>query len=140
MSCQVDLDTRFGKMVSLLVSTLTSLAGDDDGTAVGCWPTTPSASTPSNVDSILRPSNSASPLQLLEAEDEVPADGQARIRWIERKLHEHSLLISDLSEYKAEESTLEQERRKVPAFWSSHLRAFLTLFVAVFEVPLHSYK
>uniref|UniRef100_F1KPJ4 Bridge-like lipid transfer protein family member 1 C-terminal domain-containing protein n=1 Tax=Ascaris suum TaxID=6253 RepID=F1KPJ4_ASCSU len=101
----IDLDHRIGKLASLLVSTFSSLAyGDSDEE----WEESGREST---VDSDGEEEQDAE----IDATGEFGSLAQAeeRVQWLERKMHEQSVLVTDLMQCRASEPAIEKERRKL---------------------------
>ncbi|KHN73253.1 Uncharacterized protein Tcan_11964, partial [Toxocara canis] len=101
----IDLDHRIGKLASLLVNTFSSLAyGEDDEE----WEESARES--------MADSNAED-----EQDEEIDATGEfgslaqpeERIQWLERKMHEQSVLVTDLMQCRASEPAIEKERRKL---------------------------
>uniref|UniRef100_A0A158R4Y4 FSA_C domain-containing protein n=1 Tax=Syphacia muris TaxID=451379 RepID=A0A158R4Y4_9BILA len=102
----IDLDHRIGKLASLLVRTFSSMAtGEDDdvwdGSARG------SVSFVSNDES-----DREEEVDTVEGTGTFPGS-EDKIETIERKMHEQSILVMDLMQCGATETTIEQERRKL---------------------------
>lgn len=107
-------NTRFGKLASMLVSTLTSLAGEYNVDAY-LLPEPSTRGTPSPMNGAAGSDNESEADDLLE---DLPAiqrlpRGKNRTKMIESQMHEQAKLVNNLMTYGASEATIEIERRRL---------------------------
>ncbi|KAI1727949.1 hypothetical protein DdX_00092 [Ditylenchus destructor] len=97
----IDFDYKIGKLTSLLIHTLSQFASDDEDS------------------NHLEFGQSGEPTQdvlpgLAENDEFNKVVGhENKIRWLERKMHEQSVLVTDLMNLGASEFAIEKERRKL---------------------------
>ncbi|VDN37554.1 unnamed protein product [Gongylonema pulchrum] len=112
----IDLDHRIGKLVWLLISTFSSLTSD---TSEEDWEESANASSTAYGDED-------------EQDAEIDETGELgslaqpveRIQWLERKMHEQSVLVTDLIQCKASEPAIEKERRTLRKLELARFRQF----------------
>uniref|UniRef100_A0A914WS45 Bridge-like lipid transfer protein family member 1 C-terminal domain-containing protein n=1 Tax=Plectus sambesii TaxID=2011161 RepID=A0A914WS45_9BILA len=122
----VDLDQRIGKLASTLIATLTTFATDNDDpmTIAG------SGRTSTVADSDLLEHNYGDD----DDGDDTDIDehgelrklgsGEARTQWLERKMHEVSLLVMTLVQTKANENDIETARRQLRKLEMARFKQF----------------
>ncbi|EJW79808.1 hypothetical protein WUBG_09283, partial [Wuchereria bancrofti] len=113
----IDLDQRIGKHASLLISTFSSLTSD---VSEEDW------------EELANESSSVVYGNEDEQDAEIDATGELgslaqpeeRIQWLERKMHEQSVLVTDLMQCGASEPAIEKERRTLRKLESARFRQF----------------
>uniref|UniRef100_A0A8L7TDP8 FSA_C domain-containing protein n=1 Tax=Brugia malayi TaxID=6279 RepID=A0A8L7TDP8_BRUMA len=113
----IDLDQRIGKHASLLISTFSSLTSD---ISEEDW------------EELANESSSVIYGNEDEQDAEIDATGELgslaqpeeRIQWLERKMHEQSVLVTDLMQCGASEPAIEKERRTLRKLESARFRQF----------------
>ncbi|CAG9534922.1 unnamed protein product [Cercopithifilaria johnstoni] len=112
----IDLDQRIGKHASLLISTFSSLTSD---ISEEDWDELANESSDVYDDEN-------------EQDAEIDATGELgslvqpeeRIQWLERKMHEQSVLVTDLMQCGASEPAIEKERRTLRRLESARFKQF----------------
>uniref|UniRef100_A0A915Q466 DNA mismatch repair proteins mutS family domain-containing protein n=1 Tax=Setaria digitata TaxID=48799 RepID=A0A915Q466_9BILA len=112
----IDLDHRIGKHGSLLISTFSSLASDiseEDWEELA------------NESSLVCDDEDEQDAEI-DATGELGslAQPEERIQWLERKMHEQSVLVTDLMQCGASEPAIEKERRTLRKLESARFKQF----------------
>ncbi|VDO44932.1 unnamed protein product [Onchocerca flexuosa] len=112
----IDLDQRIGKHASLLISTFSSLTSDmneEDWEELA------------NESSIAYDDDDDQDAEI-DATGELGnlAQPEERIQWLERKMHEQSVLVTDLMQCGASEPAIEKERRTLRKLESARFKQF----------------
>ncbi|KAL3998683.1 Fragile site-associated protein C-terminus family protein [Acanthocheilonema viteae] len=111
----IDLDQRIGKHASLLISTFSSLTSDisEDWEELG------------NESSVVYDGEDEQDAEI-DATGELGslAQPEERIQWLERKMHEQSVLVTDLMQCGASEPAIEKERRTLRKLESARFKQF----------------
>uniref|UniRef100_A0A1I7VD79 FSA_C domain-containing protein n=1 Tax=Loa loa TaxID=7209 RepID=A0A1I7VD79_LOALO len=111
----IDLDQRIGKHASLLISTFSSLTSDvnEDWEELA------------NESSVVYGDEDEQDAEI-DATGELGslAQPEERIQWLERKMHEQSVLVTDLMQCGASEPAIEKERRTLRKLESARFRQF----------------
>lgn len=111
----MNFNTRVGKLMSLLVNTLTSLAGDDEEFAFQSDKASSTARDSVDVDEI----DSVEIVKTLENLSSIE-----KRRKIERAMNEQAKLVNDLQQLGANETTIEEQRRKLQSLEALLFRQF----------------
>ncbi|CAD5207349.1 unnamed protein product [Bursaphelenchus okinawaensis] len=125
----IDFDSRIGKLMNQCIKTLSSVTNSDDSVDDPPYAESEASSIPKpsarsqTMGSELTVPRSESPLSELEHViddknmkfDEMNqlVGHEEKIRWLERKMHEQSILVTDLINCGASEYHIETERRKL---------------------------
>ncbi|VDK65860.1 unnamed protein product [Onchocerca ochengi] len=112
----IDLDQRIGKHASLLISTFSSLTSDineEDWEELA------------NESSVVYDDDHEQDAEI-DATGELGnlAQPEERIQWLERKMHEQSVLVTDLMQCGASEPAIEKERRTLRKLESARFKQF----------------
>uniref|UniRef100_A0A158Q731 FSA_C domain-containing protein n=1 Tax=Elaeophora elaphi TaxID=1147741 RepID=A0A158Q731_9BILA len=111
----IDLDHRIGKHASLLISTFSSLTSD---ISEEDWEELAN-------ESIINDDEDEQDAEI-DATGELGslAQSEERIQWLERKMHEQSVLVTDLMQCGASEPAIEKERRTLRKLESARFKQF----------------
>ncbi|MCP9260407.1 DNA mismatch repair protein Msh6 [Dirofilaria immitis] len=112
----IDLDQRIGKYALLLISTFSSLTSDVNDED---WEELASES------SVVYDDDDEQDAEI-DATGELGslAQSEERIQWLERKMHEQSVLVTDLMQCGASEPAIEKERRTLRKLESAWFKQF----------------
>uniref|UniRef100_A0A7E4VU99 FSA_C domain-containing protein n=1 Tax=Panagrellus redivivus TaxID=6233 RepID=A0A7E4VU99_PANRE len=106
----IDFDPKIGKLMSLFAHTLSSLGDNDDGAE---------DYAPSEMSTVLVPTEDSPKHGNEVLDDETSKEfrrvvgHENKVRWLEKKMHEQSMLVADLSAYGVDAPSVEVERRKL---------------------------
>uniref|UniRef100_A0AC35TQR5 FSA_C domain-containing protein n=1 Tax=Rhabditophanes sp. KR3021 TaxID=114890 RepID=A0AC35TQR5_9BILA len=97
----IDVNDKIGKFLSLFIQTFSNFGNAEEYDFYN------ESSAMNNED------NSSEDIDDSDEEFHSINEGEDRTRWLERKMHEKSLIVTDLIQYNLDERQIEEERRKL---------------------------